>query len=97
MGKKDFNFPEWFKEYDGFLTAEDEFIDESEFHAIVIGAGTGFIGGIPQFAAVFGLVTGGKKLSGHLKDVKKEFAYTVGGFIGVEAIQAAIPVVQGVL
>lgn len=82
-----FDFPEEFKEWNGFLTAKDKYIDKDELHALTIGLLTGFIGGVTHFAAIFSIVTSGKKLSGHLKDVKKEFAYTGGGFMAMEALQ----------
>ena len=81
------DFKKRIREYDGFLSGKGEYLNRAEWHGFVIGAGAGIAGGPGVLAGLYGLVTAGKKLSGHLKDVKKEFAYTVGGFSMVEVIQ----------
>lgn len=75
------------KEYNGFLSHRGGYLDRTEWHAFVIGIGSGLAGGLPLLFVMYGLVFSGKKLTGHLKDVKKEFAYTVGSFTVVEGIE----------
>jgi len=94
---KQFDFPEKFKEYNGFLSSEGKYFSNDEFHALSIGVITGAFGGVWHFSGIFALVMSGKKLNGHLYDMKKEFAYTCGGFGFVETIQIVTPYITKVL
>lgn len=86
-------FLEWRKESNGFITKEGKLWDHSEWHGLVIGGGAALAGGPPELAGLYALVTGAKGLSGHLKDVKKEFGYTVGGFTAIEYVPEAVQVI----
>lgn len=56
----------------------------AEWHSLVVGSCGALIGG-PQLAvAMWVLITSGVSLSGHLKDVKKEFGYFLASFSVIE-------------
>lgn len=82
------------KAYKGFGSAEGQYIDRAElFHSFLPGVFTGIAGGITAFITVLTLLEGGKHLSGHLKDMRKEIGYFIGGFGIVETFQQVIPVI----
>jgi len=66
-------------EYDGFLSYA------GEYHALAVGALAGGVyaatGDAAVAAGLWAIVTGGRKVSGHLADARDEVAYTAGGAV----------------
>lgn len=80
--------------YNGFGSAEGQYIDRAElFHSFLPGILTGIAGGVPMFMGIITLTEGGKHLTGHLKDLKKEIGYFIGGFGIVETAEVILPLV----
>jgi F0F1-type ATP synthase assembly protein I len=79
----DMNFFEKFKNF-----LKEKFgISIPEWHSIVIGGISGIIGGYEIFLPLILFVVSGKKLTGHLKDFRKEIGYGMATFLSIEILQ----------
>lgn len=73
----------------------DEFANSPpEIHALVIGAACALLvlatGRVEHAVILWGVLTGGRKLRGHLADARRELAYTIGAFAVVYGLTVGV-------